>query len=148
MRADEAALEIAQAKEKHVQDLLRGATGDLDPAIRVTCTIAEYEPIFLRHRRVEGNTRDTYKNTLRLYVIPFLGRIRLAETTRTTPRNFFTALEEAGRSPNTIRQAKVVLAAIDPGVIEMLTPSVYIELEVRGRVAMRITVSPVIPAQR
>lgn len=86
--------------------------GGLDPVTRATQTIAEYKPIFLRHHRVEGNTKDTYADTLRLHVIPFLGKARLAETNRTVARNYFTALEEAGRSPNRIRQAKVVLAAM------------------------------------
>jgi len=43
----------------------------------------EYAPVFLRHHQVEGNTKDTYADTLRLHVIPFLGGCRLAETDRT-----------------------------------------------------------------
>lgn len=108
----ERAQEIAEEKEKRASQLTSEATGELDPVIRATRTIAEYEPIFLRHHRVEGNTKDTYKATLRLHVLPFLGKIRLAETTRTTARNYFTALEESGRSPSTIRHAKIVLAAM------------------------------------
>jgi integrase len=72
----------------------------------------EYALLFLRHHQVEGNTRDTYADTLRLHVIPFLGGCRMAETDRTVARNFITALVEAGRSANTIRQAKVVLGAM------------------------------------
>jgi integrase len=45
-------------------------------------------------------------------VIPFLGGCRLAETDRTVARNYITALQEGGRSANTIRQAKVVLGAM------------------------------------
>ena len=108
----ERASEVAQAAEKHAAELVRGAVGQLDPVIRATRTIAEYEPVFLRHHRVEGNTKDTYKDTLRLHAIPYLGKVRLAEMNRTAARNYFTALEEAGRSANTIRQAKVVLAAL------------------------------------
>lgn len=110
--SSEKALEVAEQAEKHADQLVRGATGELDPVIRSRRTIAEYVPVFLQHHRVEANTKDGYKATLRLHVIPFIGKARLAETTRTTARNFFTALEEAGRSPNTIRQAKVVLAAM------------------------------------
>lgn len=109
---EDRALEVAQEAEKHAAELISGSAGGLDPVTRATRTIADYEPIFLRHHRVEGNTKDTYRDTLRLHVIPFLGKVRLAETNRTVARNFFTALEEAGRSPNTIRQAKVVLAAM------------------------------------
>jgi integrase len=108
----EQALEVAQAAEKHAAELVRGAVGQLDPVIRAKRTIREYEPIFMRHHRVEGNTKDTYADTLRLHVIPFLGNVRVAEMTRMAARNYFTALEEAGRSPNTIRQAKAVLAAM------------------------------------
>jgi hypothetical protein len=39
--------------------------------------------VFLRHHQVEGNTKDTYADTLRLHVIPFLGGCRLGETDRT-----------------------------------------------------------------
>lgn len=38
--------------------------------------------------------------------------LEVAEAAEMAARSFFTALEEAGRSPNTIRQAKVVLAAM------------------------------------
>jgi integrase len=108
----ERALEISQAAEKRAAALISGAIGGLDPVTRATRTIAEYKPIFLRHHRVEGNTKDTCADTLRLHVIPFLGKVRLAETNRTVARNYFTALEEAGRSANVIRQSKVVLAAM------------------------------------
>ena len=89
-----------------------GAAGGLDPGTRATRTIKEYAPLFLRHHQVEGNTKDTYSDTLRLHVIPFLGGCRLAETDRTVARNYITALQEAGRSANTIRQSKVVLGAM------------------------------------
>ena len=45
----------------------------VDPGIRATRTIEEYAPLFLRHHQVEGSTKDTYADTLRLHVIPFLG---------------------------------------------------------------------------
>jgi integrase len=86
--------------------------GGLDPVTRATRTIREYAPLFLRHHQVEGNTKDTYAGPLRLHVIPLLGGCRLAETDRTVARNFVTALAEAGRSANTIRQAKGVLGAM------------------------------------
>ena len=44
-------------------------------------------------------------------MVPFPGGCRVAETDRTVARNYITALLEAGRSANTIRQAKVVLCA-------------------------------------
>lgn len=91
---------------------MAGGAGGLDPGIRATRTIKEYASLFLRHHQVEGNTKDTYADTLRLHVIPFLGGCRLAETDRTVARNYITALQEGGRSANTIRQAKVVLGAM------------------------------------
>ena len=109
---EERALSVATAAEKRAAELIAGAVGGLDPVTRATRTIEQYSPIFLRHHRVEGNTKDNYANTLRLHIIPFLAKVRLAETDRTVARNYFTALEEAGRSANTIRQAKVVLAAM------------------------------------
>ena len=107
----ERALAVAEEAERHAE-VTGGAAGGLDPAIRATRTIKEYAPLFLRHHQVEGNTKDTYADTLRLHVIPFLGGCRLAETDRTVARNFITALVEAGRSANTIRQAKVALGAM------------------------------------
>ena len=106
------ALEVAEEAERYAADVAAGAAGGLDPGIRATRTIKEYVPLFLRHHQVEGNTKDTYADTLRLHVIPFLGGCRLAETDRTVARNYITALQEAGRSANTIRQAKVVLGAM------------------------------------
>jgi site-specific recombinase XerD len=44
--------------------------------------------------------------------------------TRMAARNYFTALEEAGRSPNTIRQAKVVLAAM----FTMAVSDIYLDV--------------------
>lgn len=108
----ERALEVAEAAEKHAAALIPGAAGGLDPATRATRTVKEYSPIFLRHHQVEGNTKDTYADTLRLHVIPFLGACRLAEADRTVARNYVTALQEAGRSANIIRQTKVVLGAM------------------------------------
>ena len=109
---EQRALEISQAAEKHAAELVGGPGGGLDPVLRATRTIGEYAPVFLRHHRVEGNTKDSYDDTLRLHVIPFIGRARVAEMNRLAARGFFTALEEAGRSANTIRQAKVALAAM------------------------------------
>jgi integrase len=109
---EERALMVALEAERHAAEVAGGAAGGLDPGTRATRTIKEYAPLFLRHHQVEGNTKDTYADTLRLHVIPFLGGCRLAETDRTVARNYITALQEAGRSANTIRQAKVVLGAM------------------------------------
>jgi hypothetical protein len=49
-----------------------GAAGGLDPGTRATRMIKDYAPLFLRRHHVEGNTKDTYADTLRLHVIPFL----------------------------------------------------------------------------
>jgi integrase len=108
---EERALAVAEEAERHAE-VAGGAAGGLDPATRATRTIEDYVPLFLRHHQVEGNTKDSYSDTLRLHVIPFLGGCRLAETDRTVARNYITALQEAGRSANTIRQAKVVLGAM------------------------------------
>jgi integrase len=108
----ERALAVAKEAERHAAEVAGGAAGGLDPATRATRTIREYVPLFLRHHQVEGNTKDTYAATLRRHVIPFLGGCRLAETDRTVARNYITALQEGGRSANTIRQAKVVLGAM------------------------------------
>jgi hypothetical protein len=108
---EERAVAVAEAAEKHAA-LIGGAAGGLDPITRATRTVEEYEPIFLRHHRVEGNTKDIYTDTLRLHIVPFLGKVRLAETDRTVARNYFTALKKAGRTPNRIRQAKVVVQAM------------------------------------
>ena len=69
---EERALEVAKEAERRAAEVFRGAAGGLDPGIRATRTIKEYAPLFLRHHRVEGNTKDTYADTLRLHVIPFL----------------------------------------------------------------------------
>jgi hypothetical protein len=55
---EQRALEISQAAEKHAAELVGGPGGGLDPVLRATRTIGEYAPVFLRHHRVEGNTKD------------------------------------------------------------------------------------------
>ena len=110
--SEERALEVSQAAEKYAAELISGSVGGLDPVVRATRTVEEYAPIFLRHHRVEGNTKDGYADTLRLHVIPFLAKVRVAEMNKAAARGYFTALEEAGRSPNIIRQAKVALGAM------------------------------------
>jgi integrase len=110
--SEEQALEVAEAAEKFAAELISGSVGGLDPVVRATRTIEQYAPVFLRHHRVEGNTKDGYADTLRLHVIPFLAKVRVAEMNKAAARGYFTALEEAGRSPNVIRQAKVVLGAM------------------------------------
>ena len=92
---EERALAVALEAERHAE-VAGGAAGGLDPATRATRTIKEYAPPFLRHHQVEGNTKGTYADTLRLHVIPFLGGCRLAETDRTVARNYITALQEEG----------------------------------------------------
>jgi hypothetical protein len=87
---------VAEETGRHAAELVDGVAGGLDPATRATRTIAEYASLFLRHHQVEGNTKDTYADTLRLHVIPFLGGCRLAETDRTVARNYITALQEEG----------------------------------------------------
>ena len=69
---EERALEVALEAERRAA-VVTTAAGGLDPGTRATRTIKEYAPLFLRHHRVEGNTKDTYSDTLRLHVIPFLG---------------------------------------------------------------------------
>ena len=112
--SEERALEVSQAAEKYAAELISGSVGGLDPVVRATRTVEEYAPIFLRHHRVEGNTKDGYADTLRLHVIPFLAKVRVAEMNKAAARGYFTALEEAGRSPNIIRQAKVALGRCSP----------------------------------
>jgi integrase len=74
---------LAVAEEAERHALVAGgAAGGLDPGTRATRTITEYTP------RVPTG-RD-----------------------RTVARNYITALQEGGRSANTIRQAKVVLGAM------------------------------------
>src|SRR5450756_2178445 len=99
--AEDRALQVAQEAEEHTAALITGATGGLDPVTRATRTIEEYEPVFLR-----------------------LGKVRLAEMNRTAARNYFTALEKAGRSPNSIRQAKIVLAALFSCPVSSSAPTV------------------------
>jgi hypothetical protein len=90
---EERALEVAEEAERHAA-VVGASAGGLDPGTRATRTIKEYAPCSCGHHQVEGNTKDTYSDTLRLHVIPFLGGCRLAETDRTVARNYVTALQE------------------------------------------------------
>jgi hypothetical protein len=81
---DERALQVAVAAEKRAAELIGGAVGGAGSGDASDAHLEEYAPIFLRHHRVEGNAKDTYADTLRQHVIPFLGGCRLAETDRLT----------------------------------------------------------------
>jgi hypothetical protein len=60
-----------------------------------------------------------------LNVIPFLDGCRLAETDRTVARNYITALQEEGRSANTIRQAEVVVLGVMFGMAATWASAAY-----------------------
>jgi len=62
---EERALAVALEAERHAAEVAGGTAGGLDPGTRATRTIKEYAPVFLRHHQVEGNTKDTYADTLR-----------------------------------------------------------------------------------
>ncbi len=96
------ALEVAFEAEKRAAALIGGAVGDLDPVVRSTRTIEEYAPVFLRHHRVEGNTKDTYSGTLRLHVIPFLGKVRVAASSGETASGAVPSAPPIGRRTATI----------------------------------------------
>ena len=114
---EERALEVAKEAERRAAEVFRGAAGgragawyprdpDNQPDNQgVRAAVPSTPPGRRKHK-------DTYADTLRLHVIPFLGGCRVAETDRTVARNYVTALLEEGRSANTIRQAKVVLCAM------------------------------------
>ena len=109
---EERALAVAEEAERHAAEVAGGAAGGLDPVPARRGRSRSTRRCSSGTTRSRGTPRTRTADTLRLHVIPFLGGCRLAETDRTVARNYITALQEDGRSANTIRQAKVVLGAM------------------------------------
>jgi hypothetical protein len=55
---EDRALEVAKAAEAHARELVKGVPPELDPVVKATMTIENYAPTFMRHHRVEGNSKD------------------------------------------------------------------------------------------
>ena len=109
---EERALAVAEEAERHAAEVAGGAAGGLDPGDPRDTDDQGIRSLVSPPPPGRGEHQGHLCRQLRLHVIPFLGGCRLAETDRTVARNYITALQEAGRSANTIRQAKVVLGAM------------------------------------
>jgi integrase len=102
--------EAVRAWHQAEQDLSVGKIGDPK---RGRQTLAHYvETEWFPHHQVELTTRENYRYVLNRYVLPSLGRVRMAELLPHHVREWVSELQRDGARPPTIREAKVVLDAI------------------------------------
>jgi hypothetical protein len=72
-------------------------------------TIAEAGDAWIKTCEANGLERATiatYRLTVRLHVVPYLGKLRLAQLSAPMMRQFEDKLREDGRSPTTVRIAR------------------------------------------
>ena len=77
-------------------------------------TVSAYAATYLDSRRhaVSGKTMQTYRDMMRWYVEPVIGKRRLSAVTKTTVRSLYADLAERGLSANTVSGVHRVLSMI------------------------------------
>jgi integrase len=72
--------------------------------------------------RVRGNTLDQYRQTLKLYVRPILGRVRICDLELTDVNRLYRGMEARGLSSRTVRLTHaVVCGALEHAVVKEQT---------------------------
>jgi len=101
-----------QAEVRDRLDALRRSV-DVDPNLPEGVTVGR----FLEHWSTEvlpmadvsQVTIDGYRRIMKLYIVPFIGKVRLDQLTPAHVRKMLATLKAQGLSPNTMRQARSVL---------------------------------------
>ena len=103
------ALEVAEAAERHARLQL----AETSPADKATVTLATYMEVFLSAADIEANSKETYARHLTLHVIPYIGKLRVAEVSRETIHRLLSVvLKEEGASQSTILHTRTALSAM------------------------------------
>jgi hypothetical protein len=106
--AKERALEVAEAAERHERLQL----AETSPADKATVPLATYMERFLSAADIEANSKETYARHLTLHVIPYIGKLRVAEVSRETIHRLLSVvLKEEGASQSTTLHARTALSA-------------------------------------
>jgi hypothetical protein len=101
--AKERALEVAEAAERHERLQL----AETSPADKATVPLATYMERFLSAADIEANSKETYARHLTLHVIPYIGKLRVAEVSRETIHRLLSVvLKEEGASQSTTLHAR------------------------------------------
>lgn len=69
-------------------------------------------------RGLEDTTRSEYRSSFDLHVLPLIGGMKLRDLTPKGFREWMEEMERKGRSPNTIRKARVALSAMLATAVE------------------------------
>jgi site-specific recombinase XerD len=90
---------VAEAAERHARLQL----AETSPADKATVTLATYIEVFLSAAAIEANSKETYARHLTLHVIPYIGKLRVAEVSRETIHRLLSVvLKEEDASQSTI----------------------------------------------
>ena len=114
--------------EKEVTAKLRSALHDLDSGAwrePSKMTVAEWVEIWLRDYQTHTATssRRTYRNFVRLHIVPAIGSLRLSKVLPLHVRRVISNMTEKGLAPASIKECKNVMscsfnAAIEAGLIK------------------------------
>lgn len=92
---------------------LRAAQAEMDRGVLTdNATVEQWLTYWMSDiTKVRDSTREGYQSKLRTWIIPTLGKIRLAGLTADHVRELHKKMRAAGRSETTIRQAHAILQA-------------------------------------
>jgi integrase len=96
-------------------DLLRGDW--FDPLSGRTC-LGQYAATWIDERGVAVRTADLYRSLLRNHIVPYLGRMEIADLTAPVVRRWRKELRDAGASTGTMAKAYRLLHAIMATAVE------------------------------
>jgi len=101
----------ANEKLTKILQLLKG--GNFDP-IRAKVTLEEYAPTWLETRRpeIKPSTMTSYEYTLRVHILPALGKIPLGKLSREAVKRLLTEKVKAGLSRDTVRVIHATLRVL------------------------------------
>lgn len=96
--------------ERKLREFLQGLDHGLRPAPE-RVTLGQYLTEWLQAQsfRLRPSTQRQYEQTVRLHIVPAIGRDRLTTVTPTRIEWLLASLHEQGLAPNTIRLARAVL---------------------------------------
>lgn len=114
--------------EGEVTKKLRAAQHEVDSGAWLEpsrMTVGEWLEIWLRDYQghTTGRTVETYRNAIRLHILPAFGNVKLAKITPVHFRRFVNDMHRAGYSPSTIRQMRAIFGgamrhAVEAGLIK------------------------------
>lgn len=93
------------------EEIAAEALGHVPPTATLTRYLGAWLSDVLPGSDLAPTTQDGYERIVRLYIVPTIGNVKLADIKPPTVRRMLTTLTDQGLSPATARQARSVLSA-------------------------------------